>query len=159
MLGLAAGAAYLFAQSHPDQIAKARKQASRYGESAADIARDATGRARDLAGAAYEAAVHAGEYVGDHAGEYAHEVARRVGLEGAVGTVPANDEQLVSSVRRTVGQAASGDFSDLRIVAHDGQVTLSGKFPAEHRDAVVSAVRKLPGVKDVKVDSDTGANA
>ena len=140
VLGLAAGAAYLFAQNHPDQLAKARKQAGKYGDSAADIARTA-----------YESALHAGEYVGEHAGEYAHEVARRVGLEGAV---PANDEQLVSSVRRAVGQAVSGDYSDLQIVSHDGEVTLSGKMPAEGSDAVVAAVKKLPGVKDVKVEAN-----
>ena len=139
VLGLAAGAVYLFAQSHPDQIAKARKQAGKYGDSAADIARTA-----------YESALHAGEYVGEHAGEYAHEVARRVGLEDAL---PANDEQLVSSVRRAVGQAVSGDYGDLQIVSHDGEVTLSGKMPAEGSDAVVAAVRKLPGVKDVKVEA------
>ena len=149
VVGLGAGAAYLFAQSHPDQIAKARKQAGRYGDRAADIARDAAARAKDLAGEAYE-------YVGDHGGDYAHSLAARVGLGEAV---PMNDEQLVSSVRRAIGAAVPGDTSDVRIIAHEGSVTLGGKLPGDSNEAALSAVRAVPGVKDVKIESDAGATA
>ena len=149
VLGLGAGAAYLFAQNHPDQIAKARKKATTYGDRAADIARDAAARAKDLAGEAYD-------YVGEHGGDYAHSVAARVGLGEAV---PMNDEQLVSSVRRAIGAAVPGDTSDLRIIVHDGSVTLGGKLPGDSNEAALSAVRGVAGVKDVKIESDAGANA
>lgn len=96
---------------------------------------------------AHEMAGQAREWVGS--------AAEGVGMLHG-GSEAMNDEQLASRVRQEIATSVEESISDLRVSASEGRVTLTGDVRNEQREAVLKAARRVPGVRDVEIQSGNG---